>query len=325
MEFQKILIIQTAFIGDVVLATPLIEKLHRFYPRARIDFVLRKGNENLLQGHPHLTELYVWDKKENKMSNLFAIIGEIRKERYDLVVNVQRFGATGLMTWLSKGKMKVGFSKNPFSFAFDRKVTHEIGNGKHEVERNLDLIKEWTDDSFERPKLHLSKEDEERVSHYQDEKYITIAPTSVWFTKQLASHKWGEFLRQTDFQGKIYLLGAPSDAEACEVIRVESRNPNVENLCGLLSLLESTALMRGAEMNYMNDSAPMHFASAVNAPTTAVFCSTVPDFGFGPLSDKSRIVQVKEKLSCRPCGLHGHKKCPEGHFKCSELVDVDNF
>lgn len=319
MEFQKILIIQTAFIGDVVLATPLIEKLHRFYPDAQIDFVLRKGNENLLQGHPHVAQLFIWDKKAGKVKNLLALIGKIREERYDLVVNVQRFGATGLMTWLSKGKIKVGFSKNPFSFGFDRKMPHEIGSGKHEVERNLELISEWTDDSFERPKLHLSEKVKERVSHYQDEKYLTIAPTSVWYTKQFPAHKWIEFLQQTDFDGKVFLLGAPTDFAACEHIRIASGKANVENLCGLLSLLESTALMAKAEMNYMNDSAPMHFASAVNAPTTAIFCSTVPAFGFGPLSDKSRVVQVTEELACRPCGLHGHKKCPEGHFKFAEF------
>jgi heptosyltransferase-2 len=70
-------------------------------------------------------------------------------------------------------------------------------------------------------------------------------------------------------------------------------------------------------MNYVNDSAPMHLCSAMNAPVTAVYCSTVPQFGFGPLSGNSNIVEVSEKLSCRPCGLHGFKKCPENHFKCA--------
>jgi heptosyltransferase-2 len=75
--------------------------------------------------------------------------------------------------------------------------------------------------------------------------------------------------------------------------------------------------MKGAIMNYVNDSAPLHFASAVNAPVTAVFCSTVPAFGFGPLSDVSFVVETDIPLSCRPCGLHGYKACPLGHFNCS--------
>ena len=75
-------------------------------------------------------------------------------------------------------------------------------------------------------------------------------------------------------------------------------------------------------MNFVNDSAPMHLASSVNAKTTAIFCSTVPEFGFGPLSDLSQVVEIKEKLKCRPCGLHGKKACPEGHFKCGFEIET---
>jgi heptosyltransferase-2 len=78
--------------------------------------------------------------------------------------------------------------------------------------------------------------------------------------------------------------------------------------------------MKEAAMNYVNDSAPMHFASAVNAPVTAVYCSTIPAFGFGPLSDKSFIVEIEEPLDCRPCGLHGYRACPRGHFHCAYKI-----
>jgi heptosyltransferase-2 len=89
-------------------------------------------------------------------------------------------------------------------------------------------------------------------------------------------------------------------------------------MAGRLTFLESAALMRRATMNYVNDSAPLHIASAVDAPVTAVFCSTLPAFGFGPLSPSARVVQV-EGLSCRPCGVHGRRSCPEGHFACAQI------
>ncbi|WP_431217663.1 glycosyltransferase family 9 protein [Puia sp. P3] len=79
--------------------------------------------------------------------------------------------------------------------------------------------------------------------------------------------------------------------------------------------------MRSAAMNYVNDSAPMHFASSVNAPVTAVYCSTIPGFGFGPLSDNSNIVEIQQPLDCRPCGLHGYKACPKGHFNCAKKIE----
>src|SRR6056300_1606485 len=98
---DKILIVQTAFIGDVVLATPLIEKLQEFYPKASIDFLVRKGNEGLLKKHPKLNQVYIWNKKSNKLTNLIKLIYLIRSKDYDCVINVRRFFASGLFTALS--------------------------------------------------------------------------------------------------------------------------------------------------------------------------------------------------------------------------------
>jgi heptosyltransferase II len=171
------------------------------------------------------------------------------------------------------------------------------------------------------PKLYPSDKDFEKVKIFQTGEYICIAPTSVWFTKQFPAKQWIEFLDTIrDKVDKVYLLGAPDDRAICDDIRVQSSNRNVVNLSGQLGLLESAALMKGARMNFVNDSAPMHLASAMNAPVTAIFCSTIPSFGFGPLSENSHVVQTNEKLACRPCGLHGYKKCPEGHFKCATTI-----
>lgn len=316
MAFRQILIIQTAFIGDVILATGLLEKLHRQFPEANIDFLVRKGNESLMNEHPFVRETIVWDKKGGKYSNLFKLIRKVRTTRYDLLVNVQRFANSGLITALSKAELKIGFDKNPFSWSFNKKVSHEIGNGVHEVVRNHDLIRSLTDDDHCNPKLYPSVKDFKAIEEWQAKPYICMAPASVWFTKQFPKEKWVELIKTIPFEGNIFLLGAPSDTDLCDEIIEESGNSTVVNLCGKLSLLQSTALMKSAEMNYVNDSAPMHLASAVNAKTCAIFCSTVPEFGFGPLSDESHIVQVKEDLDCRPCGLHGYKSCPKGHFKC---------
>ena len=122
---------------------------------------------------------------------------------------------------------------------------------------------------------------------------------------------------------RIYLLGASGDRPVCESIKLQAKCKKVESLAGQLSFLESATLMKDATMNFVNDSAPMHLASAMNAPVTAIFCSTVPSFGFGPLSEKSYVVQTTEKLACRPCGLHGYKKCPQGHFKCANTISVE--
>ena len=325
---QKFLVIQTAFIGDVVLATALVEKLHQHYPGAAIDFMVRKGNEGLLAHHPYLNEVLVWTKQENKYRNLFSLLRKIRSKKYDVVVNVQRFAATGLLTAFSGAKTTIGFHKNPWSFAFTKKIKHVISTADqplHEVERNQLLIQELTDHIPAKPRLYPPDADYHKVRPLQQEPYICIAPASVWFTKQFPAEKWSHFISALPAHYTIYLLGAPSDKELCEAIKNGTTHSKVISVAGQLSLLQSTALQQFAVMNYVNDSAPMHFASAVNAPATAVYCSTVPSFGFGPLSDESFIVQTKEELACKPCGLHGHKACPLGHFRCALTIEDEQL
>jgi ADP-heptose:LPS heptosyltransferase len=319
MTAQKILIIQTAFIGDVVLATPLVEKLHVFFPTARIDFLLRKGNEQLLAGHPYIHEVLIWNKKKNKRQNLFRMIMRVRKNKYDLVVNVQRFFATGLITAFSAGQETIGFDKNPLSFLFSKKIKHRLGGeaAVHETVRNLDLIRDLTDDSIFKPKLYPSAADFASIEPLTQGKYITMSPASVWFTKQFPVSHWISFIQKIPSGPGIYLLGGQGDVNICQQILISSPRDEIKVLAGSLSFLQSAALMSRAQMNYVNDSAPMHFASAMNAPVTAVYCSTIPGFGFGPLSDKSFIVEIENPLYCRPCGLHGYKACPEGHFRCA--------
>ncbi|PWG79095.1 glycosyltransferase family 9 protein [Pararcticibacter amylolyticus] len=319
----KFLIIQTAFIGDVVLATALAEKLHQHFPAARIDMMVRKGNEMLLKSHPFLNKVWIWDKKKKKLANLLRLSKEIRKERYDEVINLQRFFSTGLLTALSKADRKRGFDKNPLSSFFDITQKHDMqkDGACHETERNQQLIADLTDGIPARPRLYPTIQDFKKANNLtSSQSYICCAPASVWFTKQYPREHWITFIRNIAPELKVYLLGGPGDKDLCDAIITGSGNPQAENLCGSLSFLESAALMSGAKMNYVNDSAPMHFASAVNAPVTAIYCSTVPGFGFGPLSDKKNIVEIDYPLSCRPCGLHGYKACPQTHFKCAHDI-----
>ena len=121
----------------------------------------------------------------------------------------------------------------------------------------------------------------------------------------------------------MFLLGAPGDAEACSRIARQAGRGDV--LAGKLSLLGTAHVMQGALMNYVNDSAPLHIASAMNSPVTSVFCSTVPAFGFGPLGTNGRVVETTEKLYCRPCGslswIHG---LSEGTFQMRPGDSIPN-
>ncbi|MEO8861226.1 MAG: glycosyltransferase family 9 protein [Ginsengibacter sp.] len=322
---KKILVIQTAFTGDVVLATAILEKLYLFFPDAQLDFLVRKGNEGLLKDHPFIHDTIVWNKKEQKKKNLFNIFKNIRKEKYDAVINLQRFASTGLLTAFSGARQKIGFDKNPFSFLFTQKIKHDLSSNKHEVERNNELIEHLTDDSFTKPRLYPSLKNFDEISKFTLKPYVCMMPASVWFTKQYPVEKWIDLINNFPAEYNIYLLGGKDDLPLCEKIKSEFTNKAIKVLAGQLNFLSSAALMKGAAMNYTNDSAPLHFASAVDAPVTAIFCSTVPAFGFYPLASKSFIVETKEILACRPCSLHGLKACPLGHFKCAYTIETNQL
>jgi ADP-heptose:LPS heptosyltransferase len=318
---RQILVIQTAFIGDAILATAVLEKLHAHFPEAAIDFLVRKGNESLFVGHPFLRRVLVRDKILGKLKSLRLVLREVRSAKYDIVANLHRFASSGIIAGFSGAKHICGFDKNPFSWRYDHKVPHVIGtapDSPHEIERNQSVIAHLTDARSAPPRLYPSPADFAAVQIMTP--YICVAPTSVWFTKQWPAAKWSELIAGVDARYTVCLLGAPSDRGACEAIARASGHPHVRILSGELTLLQSATLMKGAAMNYVNDSAPMHLASAMDAPVTAIYCSTVPAFGFGPRSSRSFVLETTEKLDCRPCGLHGFKACPMGHFKCAEIA-----
>jgi len=246
-------------------------------------------------------------------------LARIRKNRYDKIINAQRFFATGFLTVFSGAKETIGFDKNPLSFLFTKKIKHLVGGDQamHETVRNLELIRNFTDNTIFKPKLYPSPADYSYVDAWTIGKFITISPASVWFTKQFPSSRWISFIKNIPTGYEVYLLGGPDDRPLCEAILESCKRRELKVLAGSLTFLQSAALMSRAGMNYVNDSAPMHFASAMNAPVTAVYCSTIPEFGFGPISDIRNIVEIEGKLYCRPCGLHGYSSCPQSHFRCA--------
>ena len=320
---QRILVIQTAFIGDVVLATSILETLRNQFPFAQLDIAVRKGNETLFNGHPYINQVLVWDKKHHKYKHLIQLLGSIRKNKYCLVINLQRYAATGFLTTFSGAKKTIGFKKNPFHLMFSKSVNHSMnkdGSGGHEIDRNHQLLQSIGNYDLCLPKLYPSKEDDRCVLQFQQKNYICIAPTSVWLTKQYPQNKWIDLINQIPAHFNIYLLGAPSDLATCNSIQQTSNNSNVYNLAGKCSFLQSASLMKNATMNYVNDSAPMHFCSAMNAPVTVVYCSTIPAFGYGPLSINKTIIETNIEMDCRPCGMHGKMQCPLGHFDCANSI-----
>lgn len=318
--------IQTAFIGDAVLSTAVLESLHQTNAAIQIDVLVRKGNGKLFHQHPFVRKVFEWDKQRHKYLHWFTLLFEIRENKYDCVINLQRFTATGLWTAFSGARVSIGFDKNPISFLFTHKVKHEIGNtALHEIDRNHLLLEPIGNFVKAKPKLYPTALDFQTIAAYKKIPYICIAPSSVWFTKQFPLHRWIQFLKVLPFEGAIYIIGASTDKNIGDQIIQALPQKKIINMAGRLDFLTAAALQKGAIMNYVNDSAPLHFASAMDAAVTVIYCSTIPSFGFGPLSNLSFIVETEQNLACRPCGLHGKKQCPQKHFNCAETIRIEQI
>lgn len=309
---KKVLFIQTAFIGDAVLGTAVVEAWAA--DQVETHVLVRKGNEIFYQTHPKVKKVWIWDKSQ-KWKSWWSILKSIRNESFDEVYVAQRFFSMGLLTLLSKAKRKVGYHQGWWSRWFDARVQHRWGGGVHEVDRLMDLIGK---NKRVLPKIYPSASDYEKVLPLQSERYITVSPSSVWATKQAPASVWEEVVKRHPVE-TVYILGGPADIEHLKAISSQWNHDRKIIMAGQLSLLESAVLMKNATMNYVNDSGPLHLCSAMDAPVTAFFCSTIPDFGFGPLSSLQVVLENNEHLSCRPCGMHGKKHCPLGHFACGNI------
>ena len=321
MPARKVLFIQTAFIGDAILASALWETWHAAHPEDAIHICVRQGNEAMFHGHPFLAGVHVWNKKGRllpRYQSLNELARLLRRERFDAVFTPHRHASSGWLAWRSGAPIRVGFDVHPLRRVFTYRVPHGFEEGVHEIERNHRLVQGWTD--AEAPRMpRLYPEPLTPVGRA----FAVLAPASQWATKQWPVERWIELCDSlAEEVPELRLVGGPTDAALLEEIAAKTLHPNAVVQADQ-GLLKSAALMVQAAWVLTNDSGPLHLASAVNAPTVAVYCSTVPAFGFGPLSSRSRVVESAETLPCRPCGVHGKTSCPLKHFACGQSITVD--
>ena len=324
---MRILIIQTAFAGDALLASAFVQDISERYPVAAIDILLRRGNEALFVGNPAISRIWTWQKEKAKYRNLVRLARQLRDERFDRVYNLQRYAATGFLTWRTGASFRAGFAQNPFARCYHHAVSHQIpwpsaeGQFLHEVQRNRQLL-ETGPAPLRRPVLVLGADDHEQAEKLLDGRpTIVIAPASRWFTKQWPEEHWASLLALLPAELRVVIVGGSDDRALGD--RLAKAHPDAVNACGKLDFRASAAVMQRAWQVFANDSLPVHLASAVNAPCTVVFCSTDPILGFGPLSDDAETVQSPTPC-CSP-GLHGAKSCQAGHFRCAMEIQPEKL
>ncbi len=317
------LVIQTAFLGDVVLTTPLLEALAARH--GPVDVVTTPAAAPLIETHPAVRRVIPYDKKgrDRGLGGLFRLARALRAERYECAYLPHRSLRTAFAAWLARIPQRVGFDDGWRSLYTDVRRRAKQG---HEIDRVLALAGVAVHRA--RPALHVTLADRAATEgflreHGIRERFAALAPGSIWGSKRWPYYR--ELAERLAERAGIVVVGGPEDARlAAEITEAVARaGGRAVSGCGRLTVRQSVEAIRRAAVLVTNDSAPLHFAQAVGTPTVAIFGSTAPSFGFGPRGPRDQVVEL-DGLPCRPCSSHGPPRCPLGHHLCMKSLSVED-
>lgn len=315
---QKIIIVQTAFLGDLLLTLPIVEKIKKAYPYVRIGFVVRDKNSDVIKTIEGIDLIYEDKKTKEKLKSFFRLLKAIKSERFDIAIIPHRSLRSALLCYLAKIPIRIGFDIKPISIFYTEKVPFNWSI--HDAERNMMLIRSIVKETYVSfPKI-LLKNDNLNIP----QPFIVVNPSSIWNTKRWPDYKFVKLITRIleNYDIKVVLIGGIDEKNYVDKIEQKLPKNLVINICGKTSLIELIETIKKAKLLITNDSGPMHIAASVGTPVVAIFGPTTKELGFFPYSKDSLVVE--ENLRCRPCRLHGSNKCPHKHFLCMKLVSVDD-
>lgn len=317
------LVIQTSFLGDTVLTTPLIAALAK---RGPVDVVTTPASASLLTNHPGVRSIIPYDKRasDSGVRGFLRLASRLRGFGYDAAYLAQGSMRSAALALAAGVGRRVGFATSAGRPLYNVRV--EYREDLHHAARLLRLAKpDATPTANEiRPRLYPGIPERgavERLLALHDAlddgpPLVALAPASVWATKRWPYY--ADLARELAPHARVVVLGSVEDAPLAAEVCAAAGDSAI-NAAGVLTLLGSAELIRRCNVLVTNDSAPQHLASAVDTPTLAIFGPTVPAFGFGPLAKGSSTIGV-DTLACRPCDRHGPRRCPLGHWRCMREI-----
>lgn len=304
-------VIHTAFPGDLVLLSPLLDRITMQWPDHPVYLVTTPVAAPLYENDTRLEQILIWNKRGGGrgMAGFLRLRRRLRQLRPQRVIVPHRYARSSLLALSLRTGEIYGFQDAPLSFLFRRRISRL--DNEHETRRLVRLIQDDPPDSL-LPRLQIPEPDVDLP-----QKFVVLAPGSVWPSKRWPYYsQLAQALLELDAKLELVIIGAQADAPDME------DHGRIRNLLGKTGMLQSAAIMQRALAVVCNDSLPLHLAQAAGVPTIGIFGSTHPRFGFGPQRDHDRVIQ--SDLDCRPCNLHGLKRCPLGGdgFPCLEAVTV---
>jgi len=323
---QKILIIQTAFIGDAILTLPMIQKLKEQNKDAEIDVIAIPSTKEIFNSSPFVNKVIEIDKKKKHkgLISLYKFAKKLKSNNYAKLYSPHRSFRSALITKLAAADETYSFSNSKLKFFYSNIIPYK--KSQHEVQRNLDLISyNYTGESWKIiPALGINTRSKNKVDDFFVNlnvkiKFSAIAPGSIWETKKYPENYFVEVVKLLAADSfTVFLIGSKDDEDLCNLIAKKSGN-HVISVAGKFSLIESIEFLKRMEILIANDSAPTHLGVYANIPVLTIYCSTVPDFGFYPYNKKSSFISYDD-LKCKPCGIHGLHKCPIKTFDCGNFI-----
>ncbi len=314
---RRVVVIQTAHLGDVVLTTPLLARLADQY--GPVDVVTTPAAAPLLNTHPAVRRVIPYDKagRDAGLGGFFRLVGMLRGAGYQKALVPHESVRSALLTWLARVPARVGFSGAPGRFWYTERVS--VPAGTHASRRMAMLAGVGQAPKVE---LGLTAQDLQVADDWlRDQKvpadFLALAPGARWGSK-----RWPHFAGlAARLRRPVVVVGGPEDRAAAEAIAAALPG-QVWVAAGRFTLRESAALLRHAQALICNDSLPLHLASAVACPTVAIFGPTTPKFGFGPTGPRDRVME-HPSLPCRPCSKHGPMTCPLTHHLCMRDISIE--
>ncbi|HXV83806.1 MAG TPA: lipopolysaccharide heptosyltransferase II, partial [Candidatus Binatia bacterium] len=327
--WDKILVVQTSFLGDTVLTLPLLSEIKRRFPSSKLSLLCTPLAQELLSDHPAVDEIIVDNKKKTDRGwlGVWRKARQLRSKGFTLALCPHKSFRSGLLLFLARIPFRVGFAESKSSFLFHVRVKRNLG--RHDAERNLSILEGLGIPTAEcRPTLDFPIRAELRekvLSRFgalgidASRMLVGLHPGSVWATKRWSTESFARLIGmlKEKYPCEILLFGGPEDGEVIAKIQELCGGRGI-SLIDKVALRELPAALGLCRILVTNDSGPMHIAVAEGVPVIAIFCATTPALGFYPYS--SNAIVLEKNLPCRPCSSHGGRRCPLGTEDCIHLI-----
>jgi len=327
----KSLVIQTAFLGDLVLTLPLLRRLHDDAPDTRITLAVRPSLAAFAREQYGVDEVLPLSKRRGWLQRLGhdrGVLQALSEPGFDTVYLAHRSFRSGLYARLTGAPTRVGFDDSPASWACTDRV--DCIDTSPAAERYLMLagpLSRFSGDPG--PRVSVSEEARRTrdalftdVGIDPERPFVTIMPGSMWATKRWTEAGFAGVARWFhERRTPVVLDGSPDEHELCERIR-EAAGGTPVNIAGRTPLPVLAAALQVSRLLLGNDSGPAHLAAAVGTPVVVVYGPTVPEAGLLP-TGRGQVWPIGRKgLECRPCGRHGAQRCPLEHHRCMQSLEV---